>query len=122
VSESSPAEGAPEEPFNAEEFARTINRTMHMGDYYTDILENRVIRLEEIIAARWPRSLFLRWRLARELRASVATWDPEYIPRGDFRGRRLEAVTQQAMDMWDRERGVLPPLGERPAKEKEEEA
>lgn len=53
-------------------------------------LEDRVIRLEEITAARWPRSMFLRWRLAREIRASVAGYDDSYIPRGDFYGRRRQ--------------------------------
>jgi hypothetical protein len=80
------------EPFDAEEFAATA----------AEQLEYRIIRIEEVIAARWPRSLFLRWRLAREIRASVAQWNPAYIPRGDFAGRRFEAAGQATREAVER--------------------
>ena len=74
-------------------------------------LEVRLIRVEEVMAARWPRRLFLRWRLAREIRASVAGYPDSYIPRGDFEGRRLEAGGHSTADararrhaIWDERR------------------
>jgi hypothetical protein len=85
-----------EQPFDVKQFARNTIFAIESGDAYASVLERRVIRLEEIIAARWPRSMFLRRRLAREVRASVAAWDEAYIPRGDFYARRLEAAGQEA--------------------------
>lgn len=61
-------------------------------EWADDALEDRVIRLEEIVAARWPRSLLLRRQLAREIRASVARYP--YTPY-DFRERRIQAVMEQ---------------------------
>lgn len=101
-SSTSPDEG--EHPFDAEAFARRTVHTIEQGDAYAGVLETRVIRIEEIIAARWPRSWLLRRQLRREIRASVATWDPAYIPRNDFRGRRLEAVSLEASVTLDRQR------------------
>lgn len=60
-----------------------------------DALEDRVIRIEEIIAARWPRSWLLRRRLAKEIRASVDGFDEDFIPKANFRARRSEAVWQR---------------------------
>lgn len=94
TSSPTPAEGG--HPFDVEEFARATIQAVEYGDAIASVLEDRVIRLEEITAARWPRRWLLRRRLAREIRASVATWDPEFIPEGDFIGRRYEAVTQMA--------------------------
>ncbi len=104
MSESSPnppAEDDDWEDFDPKRFARTTIYSIEYGDAMSSVLEDRVIRLEEIVAARWPRRWLLR-RLARELHASAATWDPEYIPRNDFRTRRYEAVSQQANDLYDR--------------------
>ncbi len=85
------------EPFDVEAFARQTIRSIEEGDAYAGVLERHVIRLEEVVAApRWPHSWLLRRRLAREIRASVATWDPAYIPRGDFYGRRLAAAGDEA--------------------------
>lgn len=39
-----------------------------------EMLERRIALLEEIVAARWPRRIHLRHRLARDLRASVARY------------------------------------------------
>jgi hypothetical protein len=96
--------GGGEKPFDVEEFARHTAQAIEFGDDIASMLERRVIRLEEIVAARWPRSMVLRWRLAREIRASVATWDPEYIPRDDFYARRLEAAMQEASARLNRQR------------------
>jgi hypothetical protein len=91
------------EPFDAEEFARLTVKTIEDGDAYADVLERRVIRIEECIAARWPRRWLLWARLRREIRASAATWDPEYIPRDNFYARRLEAAGQEASDIIGRQ-------------------
>jgi hypothetical protein len=66
VSESFTAGGA--STFDPEAFARQTVDAVEFGDHCAEDLERRVIRLEEIIAARWPRSMFLQRRLARELR------------------------------------------------------
>lgn len=87
------------EPFDAEEFARQTVRSIEYGDAVHGMLEDRVTRLEEIVAARWPRSWLVRRRLAREIRASVATWDDDYIPRGDFTARRLAAASDLADEL-----------------------
>lgn len=60
-----------------------------MTDQLAEQLERRVTALEEITAARWPRSIAVRWRLARDLRASVAGYC-EACP--DFESRRLQAI------------------------------
>jgi len=93
VSESSQTSGG--EPFDVEEFARQAINAIEYGDWAADATENRIIRLEEIIAARWPRSMFLRRRLARELRASVAGYP--YRPV-DFQERRVMAISEQLGD------------------------
>jgi hypothetical protein len=103
VSESSTTPGGSERPFDAELFARQTVNSIETGDAYASVLERRVIRLEQLVAARWPRSMFLRRQLAREIRASVATWDEEYIPRSDFYARRLEAVGLEATEILDRQ-------------------
>lgn len=92
MTESSNIPGGGEEPFDVEEFARQAIASIEESDWAADSLDNRVIRIEEIIAARWPRSLFLRRRLARELRASVARYPYEPF---DFRERRAQAVGEQ---------------------------
>lgn len=56
-------------------------------DSLLDMLEDRIARLEEVAAARWPRRLLLARRLRRELRASV-----RYVPGDTFTDRRAEAV------------------------------
>lgn len=80
--------------FNVEQFARQTASAVEFGDWCSNALEERVIRLEEITAARWPRNWLLRRRLARELRASVAGYD---WMGPDFRGRRLQAVGDQIL-------------------------
>lgn len=59
-----------------------------------EMLERRIAALEEITAARWPRRIAVRRRLARDLRASVRGYGwagPEWFWRraqaiGDGRG------------------------------------
>jgi hypothetical protein len=58
-----------------------------MTDWGIDAVEDRVSALEEVIAARWPRSAVLRRRLRRGLRASGAGYDHM---EPDFRRRRCE--------------------------------
>lgn len=51
---------------------REVMRDSLMTDQLAGELLRQVIALEEIVAARWPRSIGVRRRLARELRRSVA--------------------------------------------------
>jgi hypothetical protein len=67
--------------------ARDLNHSTEMTDRAQDHLEARVTALEEVLAARWPRSAALRRQLARELRAV----DARYAGAGSsFRARRSE--------------------------------
>jgi hypothetical protein len=52
-------------------------------------IEDRLIALEEITAARWPRRMILRRRLARSLRAVDAAYAEA---AGTFAGRRVQAA------------------------------
>lgn len=63
---------------------RDVRRDSAMTDQLAEVLELQVVALEEIVAARWPRSMVLRARLRRDLRASVAhaqgrTWTDRRI-------------------------------------------
>jgi hypothetical protein len=80
-----------EPPFDAGQFARQAIFSIDVSDWAIESLETRVSAIEEIIAARWPRSWLLKRRLARELRALSAT----YAWAGpSFRARRAEAVSE----------------------------
>jgi hypothetical protein len=60
-------------------------------DEALSLLEERVIALEEVAAARWPRSWLLRRRLGRSLRASALA----HAHAGrSWRARRLEAASE----------------------------
>ena len=87
----------PGEPFDVEQFARDTVRAIEFSDECADVLERQVVRIEEVIAARWPRRWLLLRRLRREIRASVRTWRPEHIPPGDFTARRIEWAGQQSV-------------------------
>lgn len=76
-------------PFDAEQFALQTVRAINWGDETTSSLELRLIVLEELVAARWPRSAFLRHRLARRLRKSTAAYA---YAGGGFTERRSEQV------------------------------
>jgi hypothetical protein len=78
---------------DVDKFARETATALEFTGDHCDGLELRIVRIEECLAARWPRSLILRWKLAREIRASVAGYPHEYIPRGDFYGRRIQAAS-----------------------------
>jgi hypothetical protein len=68
-----------------------IQRQMRADDEWTaqmlDELIYRVTALEEILAARWPRSIWVRRRLAGRIRASVAEIDGR-----DFTWKRLNSL------------------------------
>lgn len=83
-----------DEPFDAERFAAETIWSIERTDEDAAALELRVARLEELVAARWPRSMFLRRRLARELRASVGQLGAPGLP-SDWVTRRIEAAGLQ---------------------------
>jgi hypothetical protein len=107
VSESSNTPDPGGEPFDVEEFARNSIFAVEFGDAISGVLEERVLRIEECIAAPRPRRWLLWRRLRREIRGSVAPWDDDYIRRGDFLGRRSEWADQVASAQYDR-RGWKP--------------
>ncbi|WP_300604774.1 hypothetical protein [Trebonia sp.] len=88
-------------PFDVLKFARRTVDAIDMGDWAIDVSEERLTRIEELIAASWPRSMMLRRRLRRELRASVAGYDSM---EPGFRRRRLEAAGEEVLDRADRGR------------------
>ena len=73
-------------------YAPEVNFSIETSGRAIDVLEDRVSALEEIIAARWPRSMILRRRLARKLRASAATFA---WAGPDFATRRGEAMSEE---------------------------
>ncbi len=88
--------------FDLRQFIIATIHSVEFGDAIADVLENRVTRIEEVIAAPWYRRWLLRRRLRREIRATVSTWDDDYIPRGDFLGRRQEWAMHTASERYDR--------------------
>lgn len=76
-------------PFDAEQFARDAVWSEYVTEEKLSHLEARIIALEEIAAARWPRRLVLLARLGRELRRKTA----RYAYAGpSFGARRDEQV------------------------------
>ena len=73
-----------------EQLRRDVNRDIEWSMAQDSMLERRIARLEEIQAARWPRRILVRRRIARDLRASVAgyAWTG-----GDWADRRSQAIT-----------------------------
>ena len=69
-----------------------VNWMIDFSDAAQSELEGRVIAVEEVLAARWPRRVFLRRRLARQLRASARAH--AYAGRS-FRARRGEATSDE---------------------------
>ena len=67
---------------------RDINQEFLTVDSLAEHLEERVAQLEEVAASRWPRRWLLRWRLGRQLRASVRNF-----PGGTWAWRRSNAVS-----------------------------
>lgn len=65
-----------------------LGRSIMQTDEFAEELLLQVIAIEETIAARWPRSMMLRWRLSRDLRRSVAR-----VQHGaTFTERRMETI------------------------------
>lgn len=66
---------------------------MHnLDDRYEELREERISALEEIIAARWPRSVLVKYRLRRRLRA----FDQNFAWAGHrFAERQAEAMTHE---------------------------
>lgn len=102
MSESSTTPPEDGQPLGLEQFAADTIRSVEFGDAIAEVLEERVTLIEECIAAPWYRRWLLWRRLRREIRASVATWPGEYIPRDDFRGRRWEWAAYTAGVRYDR--------------------
>jgi hypothetical protein len=75
-----------------------------MTDEALDDLMFRVIQLEEVLAARWPRSILVRGRLARAIRRSVRE-----IDGSDFTGKRLNVIGtgwRDRVPSWDTRRAA----------------
>jgi hypothetical protein len=89
--------------FDLKKFVLDTIKTIEWHGHETDVLRQQVLRIEECVIAPWPRRWLLWRRLRREVRASVATFGDEYIPRNDFIGRRSEYTFQRAMQIYDME-------------------
>lgn len=72
-----------------DQLRRDVITDSTMTDQIAEQLERRVLAIEEVIAARWPRRILVRRRLARDIRASVAgyAWVGD-----DFESRRVQAI------------------------------
>jgi hypothetical protein len=68
--------------FRSEAFRESLTT-----DSLAQSLETRVLELEAVAAARWPRRALLAWRLGRALRGSV-----RHIRGDTFQDRRTEAA------------------------------
>lgn len=65
-----------------------LGRSIMQTDEFAEELLLQVVAIEAVFAARWPRSVVLRWRLGRELRASIA-----HVQHGTtFAEKRLETI------------------------------
>lgn len=65
-----------------------LGRSITQTDDFAEETMLQVLAIEEVFAARWPRSMALRWRLGRELRRSVA-----HVQHGTtFAEKRLETI------------------------------
>lgn len=65
-----------------------LSKSIMQTDDFAEELLLQVLAIEEVFAARWPRSIVLRWLLGRELRRSVAR-----VQHGTtFAEKRLEAI------------------------------
>jgi hypothetical protein len=82
----SDAEGPPT-PEEVDRFMRATVFSEWMHDQTVSMLEDRIIDLEEIVCARWPRSLFVARSLRGRIRASISAF-----PGATFAHRRAEAV------------------------------
>lgn len=113
-----------DEQFDAEKFARETVRAVEWSGHEADVIRDQVLRIEECVAAPWPRRWLLWSRLRRELRASVATFDDDHIARDNFTWRRSEYTFGQAVEIgdmeaatrerWERD-GIWPPITATPS-------
>lgn len=76
-------------PAELDQLRRDVIADSTMTDQLAEVLERRVTALEEITAARWPRRIIVRRRLARDLRASVAGYG---WAGASFEVRRIQAI------------------------------
>ena len=86
-------------------YATAVNYEINTMDLGADINEDRISALEEIVAARWPRSMTVRRRLARQLRASAAGYA---AMETDFTRRRSQAVGDELIMRIQRSRRSQP--------------
>jgi hypothetical protein len=91
-------------------FALETIRSQEFDDEVGEMLEDRIMALEEIVAAGWPRRMILRRRLARSLRASA---DAHAWAGPDFRSRRIEAASLQVIAQSARRRASRRTAGDR---------
>ena len=73
---------------DVDQLQRDVIAESRMNDDLAEIAERRLTALEEIVAARWPRSIAVKRRLRRDLRESVEA----YGWAGGFTARRFESV------------------------------
>lgn len=71
------------------QLADDTDSAINSTDEQAEITELRVIALEEVLAARWPRRIVVRRRLIRDLRASVRGYG---WVGPDFESRRIQAI------------------------------
>jgi hypothetical protein len=73
---------------SGEDFEHEVSKSIEQTDDFAEETMIQVLAIEEVFAARWPRSVVLRWRLGRELRRSVA-----HVQHGTtFAEKRLETI------------------------------
>jgi hypothetical protein len=88
----------PAPPTSVAALAREVGQIMDWTDRAAGETDLRVLALEEIIAARWPRSVLLRRRLRRDLRASVR----HTVHGHGFRERRVESLASGWLSVMSR--------------------
>lgn len=94
--------------FDLRQFVLSTIKSVEWDGHQADVLQQQVLRIEECIIAPWPRRWLLWRRLRREIRASVATFDDDYIARDNFIWRRSEYTWQQAVRISEMEHGTRP--------------
>ncbi len=93
------ADGAPT-PEEIDAFMRDTVKSEEQVGYTLEMLEDRIMALEELVCAGWPRRVFLARRLRRAIRASIRG-----VPGRDFADRRVTAISYELTERADRRRG-----------------
>ncbi|MGH3218957.1 MAG: hypothetical protein ACRDPY_09665 [Streptosporangiaceae bacterium] len=75
-------------PEEIDRFMRATVRADLMIDETVSMLEDRITDLEEIVCARWPRSILVGRLLRRKIRASISG-----VPGRTFADRRASAIS-----------------------------